>query len=108
MTTSGAEPESSNLDVLGDLTNVTSSSVRQAWSAPDEAFDSSVVVISAAAGAAQAQVPTLPGSVRDAEIEGLSPSTHYDITLQGLVQGKQSFPLKVLAASGTWSKYFFF
>lgn len=103
--TSGAEPESSNLNVLGDLKviNVTSSSISLAWSAPDEAFDSFLVELSASSGATQAHVRTLPGNVRKAELEGLSPSTHYDITLQGMVQGKPSVPLKVLATTGTWS-----
>ncbi|XP_035039701.1 tenascin isoform X4 [Hippoglossus stenolepis] len=96
---SGAE--SSNLDVLGDLkiTNVTSTSVSLAGSAPDEAFDSFMVELSSPSGVTQAHVTTLPGNVRKAEIEGLTPSTHYDVTLQGLVDGNQSLPLKVVATT---------
>ncbi|XP_071322841.1 tenascin isoform X2 [Trachinotus anak] len=96
---SGAEPESSNLDVLTNLrvTNVTSTRVSLAWSAPDEAFDSFLVELSSPSGVTQANVTTLPGSLRKAEIEGLTPSTDYDITLQGLVEGKRSLPLKVFA-----------
>ncbi|XP_040914812.1 tenascin isoform X2 [Toxotes jaculatrix] len=98
---SGAEPESSNLDALGDLrvTNVTSTSVSLAWSAPDEAFDSFLVELGSPSGVTQAHVTTLPGSVRKAEIEGLSPSTRFDITLQGLVEGKRTLPLKVFATT---------
>ncbi|XP_072228122.1 tenascin-like [Leuresthes tenuis] len=97
---SGAEPESSGMDLPGDLTvNVTATSVSLAWSAPEEAFDSFLVELSAPSVAAQPQVTTLPGSVRKAEIKGLTPSTHYDITLQGMVEGKQSLPLKVFAAT---------
>ncbi|XP_044030141.1 tenascin isoform X1 [Siniperca chuatsi] len=97
---SRAEPESSSLNVLGDLTvNVTSSSVSLAWLAPDQAFDNFLVELSAPSGETQAHVTTLPGSVRKAEIEGLSPSTHYDITLQGLVEGKRSLPLKGFATT---------
>ncbi|XP_038589924.1 tenascin isoform X3 [Micropterus salmoides] len=97
---SGAEPESSNLDVLGDLTvNVTSTSLSLAWSAPDQVFDSFLVELSAPSGVTQGHVTTLPGSVRKAEIEGLSPSTHYNITLQGLVEGKSSLPLKGFATT---------
>ncbi|XP_039635989.1 tenascin-like isoform X2 [Perca fluviatilis] len=97
---SGAEPESSSLDVLGNLTvKVTSTSVSLAWSAPNEAFDSFLVELSAPSGATQANVTTLQGSVRKAEIEGLSPSTQYDITLQGLVEGRRSLPLKVFATT---------
>lgn len=105
---SGAEPESSSLDILGGLTvDINSTNVSLARAAPDEAFDSLLVEVSAPSGAAQAHVTPLPGSAREAEIEGLSPSTNYDITLQRLVEGKRSLPLKVFAATGTWSKYFF-
>ncbi|XP_047185465.1 tenascin isoform X5 [Scophthalmus maximus] len=96
---SGAER--SNLDVLGELkvTNVTSTRVNLAWSAPDEAFDSFLVELTSPSGVTHAHVTTLPGSVRRAEIEGLSPSAHYDISLQGLVDGKRSLPLKVFATT---------
>lgn len=93
---------------LGNLTvSVTSTNVSLAWSTPGEAFDSFVVEVRAASGGTQVHVSTVPGHVREAEIEGLSPSTQYEITLQGLVEGKKSLPLKVLATTGTWSKYFF-
>ncbi|KAM7368699.1 hypothetical protein PAMP_013011 [Pampus punctatissimus] len=95
------EPESSTLDVLGDLivTNVTASSVSLVWSAPDEVFDSFLVELSAQSVATQAHVTSLPGSVRKAEIEGLSPSTRYDIMIQGLVEGKRSLPLRGFATT---------
>lgn len=106
---SGAEPESSSLDVLGNLTvNVTSTNVRLSWSAPDEAFDSFLVEVSDPSGTTQTHMTTLPGSVREAEIDGLSPSTQYEITLHGLVEEKRSLPLRVLATTGTWSPYFSF
>lgn len=106
---SGAEPEGSSSDVFGELrvTNVTSTSMRLAWSAPDEAFDSFLVELNAVSGKTQAHVTTVPGSVRKAEIEGLSPSTRYHITLHGLVEGERSLPLKVFATTGTWSRNFF-
>uniref|UniRef100_A0AAQ5ZYU4 Zmp:0000000846 n=1 Tax=Amphiprion ocellaris TaxID=80972 RepID=A0AAQ5ZYU4_AMPOC len=91
---------SSGMDILSDLTvNVTATSVILAWSAPEEAFDSFLVELSAASAAMQPHVTTLPGGARRAEIQGLSPSTHYDITLQGLVEGKPSLPLKVFATT---------
>uniref|UniRef100_A0A3B5ASA3 Tenascin-like n=1 Tax=Stegastes partitus TaxID=144197 RepID=A0A3B5ASA3_9TELE len=97
---SGAEPESSGMDLLSDLTvNVTATSVSLAWSAPEEAFDGFLVELSAASAETQPAVTTLPGGVRRAEIQGLSPSTHYDITLQGLVEGKPSLPVKVFATT---------
>lgn len=106
---SGSEPEGLTLDMLGNLTvNVSSTNLSLAWLAPDETFDSFVVEVSSLSGAAKDHVTTtLPGSARKAEIEGLSPSTQYNITLQGLVEGKRSLPLKVFATTGTWSKYFF-
>ncbi|XP_076614634.1 tenascin-like [Chaetodon auriga] len=94
---SGAEPESSSLDVLGGLTvNINSTNVSLALAAPDEAFDSSLVEVNAST---QAHVTPLPGSAREAEIEGSPPSARYDITLQGLVEGKRSLPLKVFPAT---------
>ncbi|XP_067431341.1 tenascin-like isoform X4 [Thunnus thynnus] len=101
VTSSGAEPESSTLDVLGDLTvtNVTASSVSLVWSAPDEVFDSFLVELSAPSALIQAHVTTVPGSMRKAEIEGLSPSTRYDIIIQGLVEGERSLPLRGFATT---------
>ncbi|XP_028273466.1 tenascin isoform X5 [Parambassis ranga] len=94
--------ESSGQDLLGDLSiNVTSTSVSLAWSAPGEAFDSFLVELSSAA--MQPHVTSLPGSVREAEIEGLSPSTHYNVTLHGLVEGKRSLPLRVFATTAEQS-----
>ncbi len=105
---SGPEPDSSNRDVLGNLTvSVTATNIRLTWSAPDKAFDSFLVEVISPSGTQQDHVTTLPGSVREAEIDGLSPFTQYNITLQGLVEGKRSLPLKVLATTGTWSQYFF-
>lgn len=101
---SGAEPESSILEVLGHLTvNVSSTGLSLAWSAPDKAFESFLVELRAPSGPTEAHVTTLPGGVRKAEIEGLSPSTKYNITVQGLVEGKRSLPLTVFATTGTWS-----
>ncbi|XP_049909580.1 tenascin-like [Epinephelus moara] len=98
--TGAVSSETSSLDVLGDLTvNVTSTGVSLAWSAPDKAFDSFLVELSAPSGVTQTHVTRVPGGVRRAEIEGLSPSTHYEITLQGLVEGKRSLPLKVFATT---------
>ncbi|XP_039471397.1 tenascin-like isoform X2 [Oreochromis aureus] len=97
---SGAEPESSVLDLLGDLTvSVTATSVKLAWSAPDEAFDSFLVELTAPSATTQPRVTTVPGNMRKAEIEGLSPATRYDITLQGLVEGERSLPLRVFATT---------
>ncbi|CAN9504363.1 unnamed protein product [Ophioblennius macclurei] len=94
------ELRGSGADLPGNLTvNITATSVRLAWSAPDEAFDSFLVELSASSAAAQPHVSTLPGNSRTAEIEGLSPSTVYNITLRGLLEGRRSLPLRVVATT---------
>uniref|UniRef100_A0A096LYY8 Tenascin Ca n=1 Tax=Poecilia formosa TaxID=48698 RepID=A0A096LYY8_POEFO len=70
------------------------------WSAPDDAFDSFLVeMVAVSAAATQPQANELPGSFRKAEIEGLLPSTMYEITLQGLMEGRRSVPLRVFTAT---------
>lgn len=103
---SGAEIESSGMELMSGLAvNVTATSVSLTWSAPDDAFDSFLVeTVAVSAAAAQPQVNELPGSFRKAEIAGLLPSTMYEITLQGLMEGRQSVPLRVFTATGTPSK----
>ncbi|KAM6902406.1 tenascin-like isoform 8-T8 [Xenentodon cancila] len=97
---SGTEPESSGMDLPGDLAaSVTATSISLAWSAPDEVFDSFLVELSAPSATAQPPVTVLPGNVREAKIGGLSPSTQYGITLQGLVEGKRTLPLTVFATT---------
>uniref|UniRef100_A0A8C7GE98 Tenascin Ca n=1 Tax=Oncorhynchus kisutch TaxID=8019 RepID=A0A8C7GE98_ONCKI len=83
----------------GDLnvTDVSPTSVRLAWSAPDEAFDSFLVEVNALSGMAQAHVTTVPGSARKTLIEGLSPGTRYEVSLYGKVEGEQSLPLHAFA-----------
>uniref|UniRef100_A0A8C7MBM4 Tenascin Ca n=1 Tax=Oncorhynchus kisutch TaxID=8019 RepID=A0A8C7MBM4_ONCKI len=93
--TLSASTEASSLETLGDLnvTDVSPTSVRLAWSAPDEAFDSFLVEVNALSGMAQAHVTTVPGSARKTLIEGLSPGTRYEVSLYGKVEGEQSLPL---------------
>ncbi|MEQ2202635.1 hypothetical protein XENOCAPTIV_010193 [Xenoophorus captivus] len=106
---SGTEPESSGMELLTDLTvNVTATSMSLTWSAPDEVFGSFLVeLVAPLATAAQPQVIALPGSFRKAKIEGLLPSTLYEITLLGLMEGNRSLPLRVFTTTGTLSKYLF-
>ncbi|XP_041667618.1 tenascin-like isoform X4 [Cheilinus undulatus] len=100
VTISEAEPESSVLDKLGNLTvNVSSTSVSLAWSAPDEAYESFLVEVITRSEGTKTHVMSLPGNMTKAEIEGLSPSTQYNITLHGLVEGKRSFPLKAFTTT---------
>uniref|UniRef100_A0A3Q2C9U2 Tenascin C n=1 Tax=Cyprinodon variegatus TaxID=28743 RepID=A0A3Q2C9U2_CYPVA len=99
---SGAEPESSGMELLSNLTpvNVTATSMSLVWSAPDEAFDSFLVeLVAPSAAAAQPRVTTIPGGLRKAKIEGLLPSTLYEITLHGLMEGTPSLPLRVFTTT---------
>nr|XP_046226347.1 tenascin isoform X4 [Oncorhynchus gorbuscha] len=94
-----SEPGASSLETLGDLnvTDVSPTSVRLAWSAPDEAFDSFLVEVNALSRMAQTHVTTVPGSARKTLIEGLSPGTRYEVSLYGKVEGEQSLPLHAFA-----------
>ncbi|XP_008421678.1 tenascin isoform X4 [Poecilia reticulata] len=98
---SGAEIESSGMELISGLAvSVTATSVSLTWSAHDDAFDSFLVeMVAVSAEAAQPQANELPGSFRKAEIEGLLPSTMYEITLQGLMEGRRSVPLRVFTAT---------
>ncbi|XP_016518253.1 tenascin isoform X5 [Poecilia formosa] len=98
---SGAEIESSGMELISGLAvNVTATRVSLTWSAPDDAFDSFLVeMVAVSAAATQPQANELPGSFRKAEIEGLLPSTMYEITLQGLMEGRRSVPLRVFTAT---------
>ncbi|XP_010876350.3 tenascin isoform X2 [Esox lucius] len=95
------EPESSssNLETQAHLniTGVSPTSMRLAWSVPDKAFDSFSVEVDALSGMAQAHVSTVPGSARKAQIEGLSPGTQYKVLLYGKVKGEQLLPLRAFA-----------
>uniref|UniRef100_A0A8C7YZT7 Tenascin C n=1 Tax=Oryzias sinensis TaxID=183150 RepID=A0A8C7YZT7_9TELE len=64
------------------------------WSASEGFFESFLVELGAQTPAAPPRIIILPGNVRRAEVEGLTPSTLYNITLQGLVDGRPPLPLK--------------
>lgn len=103
---SGAKPEGSGLDSLRDLsvTDVTSTSVKLAWSAPEQAFDSFSVELNALSGMAQAHVTAVPGSARKAQIAGLSPGIRYEVSLYGMVEREQSLPLRAFVNTGIWTR----
>ncbi|XP_068609496.1 tenascin-like [Brachionichthys hirsutus] len=92
--TSGTESERSRLNLPDGLkVDATSANVSPAPGGTLYSF----LAVSAPPSVTQAHVTTLPGSVT--ETEGLSPpSSHNDITLQGLVEGRESSPLKDFAA----------
>ncbi|XP_075885598.1 tenascin-like isoform X3 [Nelusetta ayraudi] len=99
VTSSGSGSESPELKLSNLTFSVSSASIRLAWSAPQGAFDDFWVQVTAPGVATPVFTAALPGHVRDAEIEGLSPSSQYDITLHGQVDGKRSLPLNVLATT---------
>lgn len=89
---------------LGNLT-FTSSVISLTWSALDLEFESFQMEVRASSGATHGPM-TLPGEARKADIVGLSPSTQYNITIQGMVEGRRSVPLNILATTGTWRRHF--
>lgn len=95
------EPEGSDMQLRDLSVNITATTVSLAWSAPDEVFDSFLVEPTAPSAEAQPNVTKLPGSLRKADIEGLSSYTHYNITLQGLVEERPSLPLSSFLTTGT-------
>lgn len=101
VTTSGSQSDSAKLKLSNLTFSVSSTNIRLAWSAPEEAFDDFWVQVMAPAVTAPVYTATLPGHVRHTEIEGLLPLTQYEITLLGLVDGGRSLPLNVLATTGT-------
>ncbi|XP_029693779.1 tenascin-like isoform X1 [Takifugu rubripes] len=82
---------------LGNLT-CTSSNISLTWSSPDLEFESFLMEVRAPSGVTHSHM-TLPGNARNAEIVGLSPSTHYNIKIQGLVEGRRSVPLNIFATT---------
>uniref|UniRef100_A0A8C4GHR5 Tenascin n=1 Tax=Dicentrarchus labrax TaxID=13489 RepID=A0A8C4GHR5_DICLA len=99
---SGAEPESSGLDVLGDLTvNVTSTNISLAWSAPDEVF---VIEVTNLENLAESQNLTLSGDAFSLGISGLNPNTSYMVGLFGMYQGSFLEPLYTEATTAPLPK----
>ncbi|XP_062339980.1 tenascin-like isoform X2 [Osmerus eperlanus] len=96
-----SEPEGSSMDTpgLGELqvTGVTPNGLSLDWAAPEHTFDSFVVELNALSGEAQAHGVTVPGGMRKVHVQGLSPKTHYEVTLYGMVEGQRSLPLTAFA-----------
>ncbi|XP_061763849.1 tenascin-like [Nerophis ophidion] len=66
-----------------EVRNVTPTAVSLAWSVPDEPYRGFSVEL--AAPSAPSRVTALTGSERGVEIGGLTPSTCYEVTLQGML-----------------------
>lgn len=89
---------------LGNLT-FTSTNISLTWPSPDLEFESFLMEVRAPSGVTHSHM-TLPGNARKAEIEGLSPSTQYNITIQGVLEGQTSVPLNIFVTTGTWRRSF--
>uniref|UniRef100_A0A8C7YZZ2 Tenascin C n=1 Tax=Oryzias sinensis TaxID=183150 RepID=A0A8C7YZZ2_9TELE len=95
LTSSGGEPRPPGTEPLRDLAvRVEATRMSLMWSASEGFFESFLVELGAQTPAAPPRIIILPGNVRRAEVEGLTPSTLYNITLQGLVDGRPPLPLK--------------
>ena len=103
-----SEPKASSTATpgLGELqvTDVTPNALSLDWAAPERIFDSFVVELKALSGQEQARGVTVPGGMRKANVQGLSPKTHYEVTLYGMVEGRRSLPLTAFANTGIWSR----
>lgn len=100
-TSSGSQSESQQLTPSNLTFSASSTNIRLAWEAPEEAFDHFWVQVTSPTVETPVYTATVPGYERDTEIEGLLPLTQYEITLHGLVDGKRSLPLNALATTGT-------
>uniref|UniRef100_A0A4W3IGD9 Tenascin C n=1 Tax=Callorhinchus milii TaxID=7868 RepID=A0A4W3IGD9_CALMI len=81
---------------LGDLTvtDATSQSLKLSWNAGNGSFDSFLVVVRDSAGVYRPLEIPLSGDIRNAEVSGLSDSTHYKVYLYGVTGEWRSDPLK--------------
>ncbi|XP_036070292.1 tenascin isoform X1 [Oryzias melastigma] len=100
VTSSGAEPRRLDPEPLRDLAaRVEATRMNLTWSASDGVFENFWVELSAQTPAAQPRIIILPGNVRSAEVEGLNPSTLYNFTLQGVVEGRPPLLLEGFATT---------
>ena len=103
-----SEPKGSSMEThgLGELqvTGVTPNGLSLDWAAPERTFDRFVVELNALSGEAQAHGVTVPGGMRKVHVPGLSPKTHYEVTLYGMAEGQRSLPLTAFANTGIWSR----
>ncbi|XP_053709924.1 tenascin-like isoform X2 [Synchiropus splendidus] len=94
---SGFEPESSEFSPLSDLqvTDVTATGATLHWSAADDMFHHFLVEVTPPLGGLDAAVTTVPGSVRQTQLHGLTPSTKFKVVVRGLEEaGRRSLPLR--------------
>nr|XP_057910801.1 tenascin-like isoform X2 [Doryrhamphus excisus] len=97
-TASSLQPETTASSGHLRVLKATPTSISLAWSVPDQPYQSFSVEF--LAPSAPTHVMALTGSGRSVEMEGLSPSTRYEITLRGMLEGNvTSLTLKGFATT---------
>ncbi|XP_043386013.1 tenascin isoform X6 [Chelonia mydas] len=94
-----AEPEVDNLLV----SDATPDGFRLSWTADDGVFDSFVLKIRDTDRQSDPRELIVPGHERTQDITGLKEGTKYDIELYGLISGRRSQPINVVATTAVGS-----
>ncbi|XP_073170213.1 tenascin isoform X2 [Lepidochelys kempii] len=94
-----AEPEVDNLLV----SDATPAGFRLSWTADDGVFDSFVLKIRDTDRQSDPRELIVPGHERTQDITGLKEGTKYDIELYGLISGRRSQPINVVATTAVGS-----
>ncbi|XP_073170214.1 tenascin isoform X3 [Lepidochelys kempii] len=97
--TTEAEPEVDNLLV----SDATPAGFRLSWTADDGVFDSFVLKIRDTDRQSDPRELIVPGHERTQDITGLKEGTKYDIELYGLISGRRSQPINVVATTAVGS-----
>ncbi|XP_027675471.2 tenascin isoform X9 [Chelonia mydas] len=97
--TTEAEPEVDNLLV----SDATPDGFRLSWTADDGVFDSFVLKIRDTDRQSDPRELIVPGHERTQDITGLKEGTKYDIELYGLISGRRSQPINVVATTAVGS-----
>ncbi|ROL53778.1 Tenascin [Anabarilius grahami] len=77
------------------VTNVSRTSLRLSWSAPEGAFDSFIVELNSSSNKSKDHIIDVSGEARQVHVDGLTADMHYEITLYGMKESKKSQPVNV-------------
>ncbi|XP_067261674.1 tenascin isoform X5 [Chanodichthys erythropterus] len=77
------------------VTNVSRTSLRLSWSAPEGAFDSFIVELNSSSNKSKEHIIDVSGEARQVHVDGLTADMHYEITLYGMKESKKSQPVNV-------------
>ncbi|XP_078082775.1 tenascin isoform X2 [Mustelus asterias] len=95
-TTHSPSSETAKLEDLV-LENVTSTSLRLSWTAEKGVFDSFLLTVKDLNGLSVPLKISLPGDQHTTNVTGLVAGTGYEIDLYGVIQGRLSQPLNLIA-----------